>query len=166
MGLLDKYARKTQGESKDKSVGSRIESSIYTDWIALCDRLGLKSAEAIRYLIIEELNRDKGKSVNDGKREITDNNNTSSSVISSLSNDNDVLTNVNFKTKKKRGKAGNMDAWTVNDRLPCPLCDPPRWITRTNYARHVKKHGFNTGYELIQANLDKVNQMVKEEYEQ
>jgi hypothetical protein len=175
---LQKYARKGQAELRDTSVGARIERSLYDEWISLCGRLGLKSSEALRYMIIEEINKD--KVITTKQKEITklpvenliptnveqSTNEELSNVNVSISSDNHDITNDSPKKKKKRSSARSMLKWTVNDQLPCPLCNPQKWFTRTNYARHVKKHGYNSGYEMIQANLEVVEQMVKEKHEQ
>lgn len=31
------------------------------------------------------------------------------------------------------------DNWDVDNKMPCPLCDPPKWVSRPNIARHCKQ---------------------------
>jgi antitoxin component of RelBE/YafQ-DinJ toxin-antitoxin module/uncharacterized C2H2 Zn-finger protein len=176
MSILDKYAREPVTEKRTEQAGTRLEPSVYNSFVDHCTKRGLTTSEAIRYLILEVIQEEETKKINKSKRRITEYNSEISkgkqevsATVAKLTNgnllltdENEVIQNIDLRKKKSKRQVRSIQQWTVDNLIPCPVCDPPRWITRTNYARHVKKHGYQNGYDLIQANLDKVEQMVKE----
>lgn len=163
MGLLEKYGRKKTGEKRNRQIGAKIEPSLFDDFSAHCDNLGLSVSDGIRYLIIEELTKDKADKVQ------------SETAITSI--DNSVITNmkpdvppvgtkgnteVRPKVQQPQKKTSvNMTGWMINNKLPCPICE--RWGHRKSFRRdHATKHGYESSYDMIQSHLWKVEQMIKE----
>jgi hypothetical protein len=170
MGVLDRYARKPVDEKRTKSAGTRLEPSLYESFVEHCEKRGLTTSEAIRYLIVEAIAETKvqeHQNDNDDKSRLT-------KVDESLTYRNDVLTSSSVKlpggnlllkesssASNNHGKAGSMVPWMVNNQIPCPICKV--WGSRQNFKRdHAAKHGFSNGYDLIQAHLEEANRMVTE----
>jgi hypothetical protein len=208
MSILDKYAREPAGERRTKAAGTKLEPTLYENFVKHCEARGLTTSEALRYLVIELLkdqketmvnqteynNNEKLTMVNQKKpkltgeqfdewfdqkvqqtteeikkaqefsKEIISKHEKEATTISEKEEENpQEPTEVNHG--KPKGTQRNLQQWTVNNLLPCPAPNCEKWYTTKNYARHIKKHGFNNGYEIIQAYLEKAEQMIKERRE-
>jgi hypothetical protein len=176
---LGKYRRPWFGALK-KQYNTKLPKGLADDLEKVCEELNMSPPEFIRLLIYEEIEALKKQRISkdtqryplisndiDEYTKIPDDTKNDPLVLSGIKEYSKIpVEKPTSKTKRKgKGQARSIQQWTIDNLVPCPLCDPPRWITRTNYARHVKKHGFNNGYELIQANLNKVEQMVQEKSE-
>jgi hypothetical protein len=168
MGILDKYAREPLNEKRTKSIGTRIEQSLYDDFNELCDRLGLTAGEAVRYVVMEVVAKDKEEKAKLGKQKLTESRDeiATTSEAPTLTNHSiaefsTVIASEREEEQDNRGKAGSLKPWTVNDQIPCPICGT--WSSRSNYKRsHAAKHGFTMGIDLILAHKEKADAMYKE----
>lgn len=159
MSLLDRYARLPVTERRTKSVGSKLEPSLYKAFVEHCTKRGLTTSEALRYIIMEIIEEEKTSSNQEYQR-LTDSNKEEhySNVV--VTGGTEKKTKVNEPAIKRKKKVNDVGRWTVNNQLYCPICN--KWGLRKNYNRHSKTHGFNTGYELIQAHMETVEKMVQE----
>jgi hypothetical protein len=159
MSILDRYARLPMTERRTKSVGSKLEPSLYESFVEHCTKRGLTTSEALRYIIME-LIQDEGTNSNQEYQRLPDSNKTVTDGTTLATRGNLAVTKVKSTTNNP-GKTGSMTKWMVNNKLPCPICRT--WGSRQNYRRdHAAKHGYSSGYELIQANLGEVERMVTE----
>jgi hypothetical protein len=176
--VLEKYAKQAI-EPKSESFGVRLEKSLHDDFISLCNRFGLTTSEAIRYLILEEVNKDKAikheKNKSKTKKENEYNVNQTGSkqllngkneeeitFVKHMNNslfDNGIHTENKPKTKRKQQKS--ITQWVINKKAPCPVCGT--WSNRKNFQRdHTAKHGYNNAFEFLEAHEEKVTEMYNE----
>lgn len=62
MGKLEKYAKKP-ATRRSKSLSTKLSQQEYQDFLAYIKPLGLNTAEAIRFLILEEIYNEEDQSV-------------------------------------------------------------------------------------------------------
>jgi hypothetical protein len=133
-------------ETKEKKTLSvRIPADLYDDWKAECENNGFTMSEGIRLLLEKDLKNEPPKILN---------------YPVELPG-GDVLLKESSSATNNPGKTGSMTKWMIDNKIPCPICRT--WSSRQNYRRdHAAKHGYSSGYELIQANLQEVERMVTE----
>lgn len=161
MGLLEKYGRKKTGEKRNKQIGAKIEPSLFDDFSAHCDNLGLSVSDGVRYLIMEELTKDKAKKVqSETTVTLMDHNEITSIKPKAEPMDNKGTTKVKPKVNKGTTKDNPLGQWTVNKQIPCPECD--KWFsTRKSFYRHCRNtHNTSDYVQFMQSHLKKANEMV------
>lgn len=161
MGKLEKYAKKPAAR-RSKSLSTKLSQQEYQDFLAYIKPLGLNTAEAIRFLILEEIyNEDQSVSIpefiytdqkSDQGRPKKD------SVSYSLK---PKKTKVNTKTSKVnvRETSAYLQRFKVNGKLPCPVCRS--WSSAGHYKkRHAEKHAGVSSAEFLKQHEGKALQMV------
>lgn len=145
MALLEKYARKEQTETKDKTLTARIKPSLYNDFKKHCDDLGLNISQAIELLMENELNGPNTQEHTNVIQDVTQ---------------KEVQKEVQ---KEYKPKAYNTSRFTTtqyerDNKLPCPVCN--KWYSKANFSRHAKTEHSQTTQELLESNETKVMEMI------
>ncbi len=159
MTVLRKYAKpKKEYTTEKRTLSVRIPADLYDRWQAACEDNGFSMSEGIRLLLELDLKA---------------NEETAATYDTRLPGGNLLLTDSSdgsegYESKRtspnNNGRAGSVKPYMVNNQLPCPVCGT--WSSKVNFARdHTKKHGFKNAYEFIQANKEKVREMIKEREE-
>jgi antitoxin component of RelBE/YafQ-DinJ toxin-antitoxin module len=162
MGYLEQFARNTRRKEKSEVLTARLPQSLYSEFKAYCDELGLSISEAVYLLVEREMNSFDGVS------------NELATTKEYIENDDVVVMNTETNTnivdnvvKKKRNVTKSntnrftTKHWVVNGELPCPICN--QWASSSNFARHAKQHDSTT--QAIFTNeeyLKRVKEMIEE----
>ena len=168
MGYLERFARGPRGKERTEVLTARLPASLYRNFKAYCDELGLSISEAVYLLVDREM-----KGIESVEREI-------STTIEHGLNDDVVVMNtklvegeVNVVKKNTKVLNGNTvrkqintsrfttTDWQVDGELPCPVCG--EWKNASNFSRHVtKQHNMTTEQALTNEEYkEKVNAMVE-----
>lgn len=167
MSYLRKYA-KPRAATKKKQYGTRLTEDEGKEFEAYCEELNLKPAEAIRYLILEELDRKQKQTITgDNKRdqllspvntEKTNDIDLSTNAINKIPVDNKMITNVN---KPQMGKRKYLNQFKVGDHLPCPVCK--KWVDTDHFSnRHAKVHSGLPSHEFLRVYEKEALAMVRQ----
>lgn len=157
MSYLRKYA-KPRAATKKKQYGTRLTEDEGKEFEAYCEELNLKPAEAIRYLILEELDRKQKQTITgDNKRD-----QLLSSVNSERKNDIDLPTNV---IEPQMGKRKYLNQFKVGDHLPCPVCK--KWVDTDHFSnRHAKVHSGLPSHEFLRVYEKEALAMVRQKQDE
>ena len=167
MGYLKKISKKREKQPKNSPVSTRLTESEFKQFSKLCEETGYSVAEALRLLVLLELNN------ND------DDMNTKSIQTYSNSNQDELkrtqVEAIRTQTAPKEVQTVNKpkrtgvqvsstrfttNPWKVKEELPCPICGT--WITASNFSRHAKKFHEMTTQEVFTIHKDKATQMAAE----
>lgn len=161
---LRKYAKPKIGVKK-RQYGTRLTEVEGKEFEAYCEELNLKPAEAIRYLILEELERK--QKTGDNKRnqmlspvnyERTNDIDLSTNAINKIPVDNKMITNV---IKPQMGKRKYLNQFKINDHLPCPVCK--KWIDIDHFStRHARAHAGLTSADFLSKHEQAALAMVRQ----
>lgn len=140
MGRLEKYARKPQ-EPRSNPVSTKLSDQEYKDFVDYIKQLGLKPAEAIRYLILEEIYGDQltnDLSVTKKDQRAEDSQPAITKTIKKRSESKPK------KTASIRRASNYLSKFKINGKWPCPICND--WYSSNHYnQRHAQKHeGLNS----------------------
>jgi hypothetical protein len=165
MSLL-KNKQRGKKDTLNCPVSTRLSKSEYEKFEQLCENTGYKMSEALRMLIVNELNTSGKQNVYDTKRlqyvndtfvdkSIQNDTNGKQSVNESIQNENKSIQDddgkvivgdqVFEKKKTTSGRKGrfSLNRWKVDNRVPCPICE--EWVSAANFSRHAKDiHKSNT----------------------
>jgi hypothetical protein len=151
MSILDQYAKQPMTERRTKTAGTKLEPTLYNKFVEHCEKRGLNTSEALRFLIIELLKES-------SETKVTQKQESKKQRLTKVSKEKPHETE-----SKQKKTTGHLQSFTINDQLPCPICD--KWILKKNYPRHCRQSHQTTNIELIQSHLEKVNQMVEQQRE-
>jgi hypothetical protein len=185
--MLEKYAKYGALSRKTEQIGTKIEKRYHDDFVKECEKLGLKKGEALRYLVIEFLQsvsrKQKGnENIEKDSRNVSIETNLISIDTEINQNDSQLISNDKKSKPKKNtfiqevraeeknkgnqmggknlGKSRSVKPWTVENQLPCPICD--NWSSKSNFKRaHAAVHGYKDSYELLFQHLEKADQMMQ-----
>lgn len=161
MGYLERFARGPKGKERTEVLTARLPASLYKEFKAYCDDLGLSISEAVYLLVDREM-----KGIESAESEI-------STTIEYKMNDgvvdegvSIVKKNTNVLKKNTQRKQTNISRfitkdWWVDGELPCPICG--EWKNAKNFSRHAKEqHNMTTEQVLTNEEYkEKANAMVK-----
>ena len=148
MSYLRKYAR-SHGDKLTRQYSTRLSEKDGIAFEKYCSELNLKPTEAVRYLILEELERVKA-----AKKVYNKNPSTSLTMIDAP---------VKYQTKpsgteKKADSRNLISKYKIDDQLPCPECN--KWYHIKHYSsRHAKKHGYPSTYDFLKEREQEVQRM-------
>ncbi|MFB5285366.1 hypothetical protein [Peribacillus sp. Hz7] len=154
---LKQFARNKKQKEKTEVLTARLPHSLYSDFKAYCDELGLSISEAVNLLVereIASLKRDSETAV----AVETNTDNYKSSGDETKANTN-VVTN-NSKRIKSTIQRFTTNQWKINNQLPCPICQ--EWKAANNFRRHANKMHKMTTQEIFTSNKykDTINAMI------
>lgn len=152
MSYLRKYARPSI-QNKTRQYNVKLPDDIADQFEALCRQFNLTHAEAIRYLIIEEVERFKREEDTKGYPEIPDG---SQKIVDDTGQYIAVTREVAPKQpnpKKSRSRSssggGRFDTiqWQISGKTACPICRT--WQSAANFSRHAKTQHDMTAKEIF-----------------
>lgn len=158
MGLLKKLSRKSDKEVKNKAVSTRVTEKEFEAFSDLCDSTGFTMSEALRLLILQEINELDLQVKTKDIQTFTESKPSSSQSKQLSSNDKQKLLTVNNRKQISNSNRFTTKKWVVNDRLPCPICNA--WLSASNFSRHAKEHNM-TSQAIFTEHGDKADQMVE-----
>jgi len=120
MGILDRYARKPREEIRDKTVTTKLTGSEYERFQEYCAARGLAVSEAVRLLILAEMD------------------------------EAPTVQAVAGRVRQTGGTRWTMAPYLNPDGVTfrCPICGEN--IHRSNGARHARTHGYPGTRELLE----------------
>ncbi|MBT2718313.1 hypothetical protein [Bacillus sp. ISL-57] len=165
MGLLKKMSKKTEKESRNQPIATRLTESEHTAFVNLCEETGYSVAEALRLLVQQEIKGEDDEMFTKRIQTFTERKQfeSESKQIEPTHTQLPPKTNTTVDNRKRIATAtGRWTAneWKVNDELPCTICDA--WVSASNFSRHLKKHGEITTQEFFTEHADKANEMVEQ----
>lgn len=171
-GRLAKYAKTEEGR-KTHSLTTKVTEQEYREFTELAARLKLTPSEALRKLIIDELNEVYGRIHSDPRRSAldtmryisvsldTEQKPADTPQIQTVNPQTHMDTKVNksisehtsvgsHQVKRTSGKRWTIEPYLIDPKqYICPVCNKPQH--RTNASRHAKEHGFRTSQEMFEA---------------
>lgn len=133
MSYLNRF-RKEKEPTRSELIATRVTKEMREEFEQLCVSLNLSMSEGLFYLIEREL------------KELKDQREPREQPQ---------------PIKKERTKRFITVRYQIDNKLPCPVCGV--WVSVANYARHARQQHDMTTQELITSDLDKVQEMVREE---
>jgi len=153
---LKQFARNKKQKEKTEVLTARLPHSLYSDFKAHCDELGLSISEAVCLLVEHEITSLKGDSETAIAVE-TNTDNDESSGDETKANTN-VVTN-NSKRIESTTQRFTLNQWKINNEVPCPICQ--EWKAAGNFQRHAKTHKMTTQEIFISDRYkDTINAMI------
>jgi len=163
MSILKRITN-TAKETKSATVTSRLTPTEYRKFEDICKTTGYSVAEAIRLLVLNEINPEykaprpavpAPKPVTSTvERKVDETVNTEriqkeSHVHTPVYDYIPTTSHAKFTTEK----------WKVDGFLPCPICN--EWASASNFSRHAKTTHGTTTREIFAKWEDKANRMVE-----
>lgn len=159
MGILE--SNKRDGKSnKNVVITSRLTSKEYEKFKEVCDATGYSIAEAVRLLVVSELNPKQRPAPTYASPAVT----RPVEPVSTRGVETEAIQKVYTPATRPVSTGGfakfTTERWKVNEFLPCPICN--EWHSATNFSRHAKKvHSLSTK-DIFTAHKDEADAMVKE----
>lgn len=169
MGYLKKMSKKSEKESRNQPIATRLTESEHTAFVKLCEETGYSVAEALRLLVQQEIKGEDDDMFTKRIQSFAERKQieTESKPIESIRTQLPSKTNTVVDNRKRIATATGRfttNEWKVNDELPCTICDS--WVSASNFSRHLKKtHGNVTTQEFFTKHVVRANEMVKERIE-
>lgn len=170
MGYLERFARGPRGKERTEVLTARLPASLYKEFKAYCDDLGLSISESVYLLVDREM---KGMESAESEISTTIEYKMNNDVVAMNTNivDKDasiVKKNTNISKENTERKQTNTSrfttkGWWVDGELPCPICG--EWKNAKNFSRHAKEqHSMTTEQVLTNEEYkEKANAMVKKQ---
>jgi hypothetical protein len=183
-GRLAKYAKTEEGK-KTHSITTKVTEKEYREFIELAARCNLTPSEALRSLIIEELDMVHERIPSDPRRSALDTMRYLSVSIDPVQQPSDTpqIQTVNPQThtetkvnksisertsggslrpRRSSGKRFIVAPYDIGGRVPCPICET--WVTRSNVSRHMRElHNGASTEDVYKQYADKLNEMMERE---
>lgn len=158
MPSLNKY-RRPSAENLTRQYATKLPEKLANEFEAWCRELNITPSEALRLLVLEEIESVRRMKNIQGYQEITDD---VERYLAPTLESPPVTPSKPKSTRLPGGSSRSANRWKIGDKLPCPICG--KWGAASNFKRdHIEKHGlpYANAPEFLEAYKEEADKMVE-----